>query len=103
MSATSDVSVFKCALPRRVRSSYRWSPCNGAVSAMSAAVISPVIPPLLPRDSDRVAAAIFGRLLACRQQPVGYRKSAIHAEQRLYAARSYSLICPPRTGRRVMR
>ena len=55
MPATSDVSVFKCALPRRVRSSYRWSPCNGAVLAMSAAVISPVVPPLLVRDSDRVA------------------------------------------------
>jgi hypothetical protein len=34
---------------------------------------------------------------------VGFRKSATHAEQRLYATRSYSLISPPRTGRCAMR
>jgi hypothetical protein len=38
-----------------------------------------------------------------RVPPVGFQKSATYAEQRLYAARSYSLISPPRTGRRVMR
>jgi hypothetical protein len=33
---------------------------------------------------------------------VGFQKSATCAEQRFHAARSYSLIRPPRTGRRVM-
>lgn len=33
----------------------------------------------------------------------GFQKSATYAEQRPYATRSYSLISPPRTGRRVMR
>jgi hypothetical protein len=35
--------------------------------------------------------------------PVGFQKSASCVEQRFHAARSYSLIRPPRTGRRVMR
>jgi len=34
---------------------------------------------------------------------VGFQKSARCVEQRFHAARSYSLIRPPRTGRRVMR
>lgn len=33
---------------------------------------------------------------------MGFQKSVTSAEQRLYAARSYSLIKPPRTGRRVI-
>jgi hypothetical protein len=35
--------------------------------------------------------------------PVGFQKSAAYAEQQLYAVRSYSLIKPPRIGRRVIR
>jgi hypothetical protein len=35
--------------------------------------------------------------------PVGFQKSASWVEQRFHAARSYSLIRLPRTGRRVMR
>ena len=35
--------------------------------------------------------------------PVGFQKSATYAEQRLHATRSYSLIKPPRIGRRLMR
>jgi hypothetical protein len=35
--------------------------------------------------------------------PVGFQKSATCAEQRFHAARSYSLIRPPRTGRRLIR
>jgi len=36
-------------------------------------------------------------------EPVGFQKSATYAEQQLYAARSYSLIKPPRIGWRVIR
>jgi hypothetical protein len=35
--------------------------------------------------------------------PVGFHKSVTYAEQQRYAARSYSLIKPPRTGRRLFR
>ena len=34
---------------------------------------------------------------------LGFQKLATHAEQRLYATRSYSLSKPPRTGRRLIR
>jgi hypothetical protein len=34
---------------------------------------------------------------------VGFQKSATYAERRLYAACSYLLIRPPRTGRRLIR
>ena len=34
---------------------------------------------------------------------VGFQKSVTHAEQQLYAARSYSLIKPPRIGRHLIR
>jgi hypothetical protein len=33
---------------------------------------------------------------------VGFQKSVTYAAQQLYAARSYSLIKPPRTGRRLI-
>jgi hypothetical protein len=39
----------------------------------------------------------------CRVWPVGFEKSVTSGEQPLQAARSYSLIRPPSTGRRVMR
>jgi hypothetical protein len=35
-------------------------------------------------------------------RPVGFQYSAARADQRLQAARSYSLINPPRTGRRLI-
>jgi hypothetical protein len=35
-------------------------------------------------------------------QRVGFQELATCAEQRFYGTRSYSLISPPRTGRRVM-
>ena len=36
-------------------------------------------------------------------RPVGFQKSVTYGEQRFHAARSYSLIKPYRTGRRLMR
>jgi hypothetical protein len=37
-----------------------------------------------------------------QQQPVGFQNSATGADLRFQAARSYSLISPPRTGRRLI-
>ncbi len=52
------------------------------------------------RSTDRaLLAALSAGLPRIR---VGFQKSATDAEQQLHAARSYSLIRPPRTGRRVI-
>ncbi len=67
--ATSDVSVFKCALPRRVRSSRpEWS-CDAGGSVVSAAVITPVVPP--PGSQGRggvVGEATGGGVLPSRRR-----------------------------------
>jgi hypothetical protein len=50
---------------------------------------------------QRVSLYIWGHLLflpVVGVELVGFQKSATYAEQRLQAARSYSLIRPPRTG-----
>jgi hypothetical protein len=45
----------------------------------------------------RVCANVFAP-----PEGVGFQKLATCAEQQFYAARSYSLIKPPRTGRRLI-
>jgi len=72
--ATSEVSVFKCALPRRVRSCCPGWSHGGRVSAVSAAVISPVVPPLPSRGSGGVVGAgcvvsVVGRSLPALPLP----------------------------------
>ena len=114
--------MFKCALPRRVRSFSSGLPW---VAAVTAAVISPVIPPVLARDSGRVSGApgvvsVAGRSLplpllvprrttalvyglSALDDRVGFQNLVTCAEQQFHAARSYSLIKPPRTGRHLIR
>jgi bifunctional DNA-binding transcriptional regulator/antitoxin component of YhaV-PrlF toxin-antitoxin module len=58
--ATSDVSVVKCALPRRVRSSRpEWSRDAGG-SVVSAVVIAPVVPPAGSQGRDGVVGEAPG-------------------------------------------
>jgi hypothetical protein len=63
-------------------------------------------------ERERVADTASLRSVLCPEslvvvgagrRPVGFQKSVAHAEQQLYAARSYSLIKPPRTGRHLIR
>ena len=51
-----------------------------------------------------IIAATFASLLRERfKEPVGFQNSAIGPELGFYAARSYSLMRPPRTGWRWIR
>jgi hypothetical protein len=58
---------------------------------------------LLDPEANQFVPMPDDQLLALHIGPVGCQKSATAAEQGLHAARSYSLIKPPRTGRRLIR
>ena len=51
----------------------------------------------LERGGDLLIVVLEG------QQPVGFQNSATVFDQAFYAARSYSLMRPPRTGWRLIR
>jgi hypothetical protein len=54
-------------------------------------------------DAQREAVAELAWCAIRASGPVGFRNSAIVPDLGIYAARSYSLIRPPRTGRRLIR
>jgi hypothetical protein len=55
----------------------------------------------VPTVADRIAQTVVARRLEAKVEPVGFQNSGTGAGLRLYAARSYSLISPPRTARRL--
>jgi hypothetical protein len=54
-------------------------------------------------SAGMAAPAAFQPVAPAAPQPVGFRNSAIVPDLDFYAARSYSLIRPPRTGQRLIR
>ena len=76
------------------RGIYRLRPLDGLVSqGGSAVVIFAAAAVDAPVSITHVVSASVR----------GSKKSAAYAEQRFYAARSYSFIRPPRIGRRLIR
>ena len=63
------------------------------------------IEPAQKRRNVEVIPILVGaaRLLSLDELPVGFQNSAAGLDLGFYAARSYSLMRPPRTGRRWIR
>jgi hypothetical protein len=49
------------------------------------------------------AGSRYVHILGMTANPAGFQNSAIDSDLGFYAARSYSLMRPPRTGRRLIR